>query len=313
MAGEVTPTFDCRVAFAETMLELAAADPRVVVVVADTVGSSNLGSFRDAYPDRLINVGIAEQDLIGVAAGLAGAGLKPFVSAAGCFLTARAMEQIKVDLAYSGRAVTLCAQSPGFSYGALGSTHHSAEDLGWLRTIPELTVLAPVDPVDTAGALRWAASHDGPVYVRIGRVKVPQVNPADLAFRPGQAVQLADGAHVTLVATGAMAGAALEARDLLAGAGVEARVLAMASVKPLDRDAIGQAAAETGAIVTVEDALVTGLGGAVAELLAVTRPTPMRMVGIQDQFAPVGDPAYLFEYFGLTPVAIRDAALELVG
>lgn len=304
---------DCRDAWVETLLELAAEDERVVAVVNDSVGSSKLGPFQQRFPDRLINVGIAEQDMVGVGAGLADGGKVPFVSAAACFLTARAMEQIKVDVAYSQHHIVLVGQSPGMAYGELGPTHHSIEDLAWLRTIPGLTVVAPSGPEETRQALRWAAGHDGPVFVRVSRMGVPDVTPEGYTFVPGQAVTLRDGSDVTLVATGTVVSRARAAAELLAADGIDARVLAMPTIKPLDEGALVAAARQTQGIVTVEEALVSGLGGAVAELLARTSPARMRMVGVADVFAPTGSVEWLLDHFGISAVGVAAAARELVG
>jgi len=234
--------YDCRDAFVSTLVELATDDPRIVTVVNDSVGSSKLGAFRAAFPERLVNVGIAEQDQVGVAAGLAGGGLIPFVSGAACFLTARAMEQIKVDLAYSRRHVVLCAQSPGVGYGELGPTHQSIEDIAWLRAIDGMTIVVPADPTETAAAVRWAASYDGPVFLRISRNPVPAIHDEAYEFVPGRSVRVRDGSDVTLVANGTVLWRAIAAADLLATEGISARVLSMASVKPLDVDGIVAAA-----------------------------------------------------------------------
>ncbi|MCW2811459.1 MAG: transketolase, partial [Friedmanniella sp.] len=164
------PRFDCRDAYVATLADLARTDPRVVGVVNDSVGSSKLNAFAAEFGDRLVNVGIAEQTMVGVAAGLAGGGKVPFVSAASCFLTARAMEQIKADIAYSDHHVVLCGMSPGVAYGELGPTHHSIEDVAWLRALDNITVLVPADPVETAAALRWAATAGHPVFIRVSRM-----------------------------------------------------------------------------------------------------------------------------------------------
>jgi transketolase len=304
---------DCRDAYASTLVELAAADPRIVAVVNDSVGSSKLGAFQERFPDRLINVGIAEQDMVGVGAGLANGGKIPFISAASCFLTARAMEQIKVDAAYSRAHVVLCGMSPGMSYGELGPTHHSIEDHAWLRTIPGLTVLVPSDPAETAQALRWAADHDGPVFVRVSRMGVPDVNPPDYQFVPGRAVTLREGGDVTLVANGITVVRALDAAEALQAEGISARVLSMASLKPLDEAAVVAAAEETGGIVTVEEALTVGLGGAVAEVVVRNRPVPMRFVGVPDTFAPTGSIEWLLDHFGINAAGIAAAAREVLG
>ncbi|GII81268.1 transketolase [Sphaerisporangium rufum] len=305
-------TFDCRVAFAEELCALARADERVVAVCNDSVGSSNLGGFAAEFPDRLINVGIAEQDMVGVAAGLAGGGFVPFVCGAAPFLTGRALEQIKADLAYSNVHAVLCGMSPGMAYGALGPTHHSIEDLAWLRAIAGLTVVVPADPVQTRGALRWALGHRGPVYLRIGRHKVPAVTPPGRDFLVGRADTLVEGDDVTIVAAGTLVSRAVEAAALLSGSGVRARVLNMATVKPLDEAALFAAATHTHGIVTAEEATVHGgLGAAVAEFVVQHAPVPMRLLGVPGVFAPTGDTDFLLEHFGLTARGIATAALGL--
>jgi transketolase len=304
--------YDCRKAFTETLLALAAADPRIVAVVNDSVGSSNLKEFQKRFPERLVNVGIAEQDMVGISAGLANGGLIPFVCGASCFLTGRALEQVKVDLAYSRSNVKLCGMSSGVAYGELGPTHHSIEDLAWTRAIANLTVIVPADPVETASALRTAAAYDGPVFLRLSRMPVPVVHPAGYEFEIGRAARLRDGSDLTLIANGTMVCRALEAASLLQADGISAAVLNMSSVRPLDREAIVEAAA-TGPIVTIEEhTVVGGLGGAVAEVVVTSHPVRMRMLGIPGEFAPTGSPAFLFEHFGLTPEHIRKAALQLM-
>ncbi len=267
LAGTAVPTFDCRKAFAEELISLAAEDPRIVAVCNDSVGSSNLVGFREKYPDRLINVGIAEQDLVGVGAGLANGGMIPFVSAAAPFLTGRALEQIKADVAYSQAHVLLCGQSPGMAYGELGPTHHSIEDLSWTRAIPGLRVLVPADPAETRAAIRYAVANPGGYYIRIGRHPVPAVTPDDREFQLGKAVQLADGDDITLIAIGTQVARALDAAAQLGAEGIAARVLNMSTVAPLDDDAVLAAARETRGIVTAEEAIVSGgLGAAGAGL-----------------------------------------------
>jgi transketolase len=306
------PTFDCRVAFAETLIELAKADERIVAVCNDSVGSSNLVGFQKLFPERLVNVGIAEQNMVGVGAGLANAGFIPFVCGAGPFLTGRALEQIKVDVAYNGFPVVLCGMSPGMAYGELGPTHHSIEDLSWLRAIDGLGVVVPADPAQTIAAVRWAAKSATPCYIRVGRTKVPAVTPegAD-AFAFGRADVLRKGADVSVVATGAMVSRALAAADVLAEQGLNARVINVSTVKPLDEATIIAAARETGAIVTVEEAAIEGgLGAAVAETVVRNAPVPMRILGVTS-FAPTGTAAFLFDHFGLNRDGIVAAALEL--
>ena len=296
----------------KTLSELADADHRIVGVVNDSVGSSKLDAFKKAFPDRLINVGIAEQDMVGVAAGLANGGRIPFVSAASCFLTARALEQIKADVAYSDHNVKLCGMSPGMAYGELGPTHHSIEDIAWLRAIDNMTIVVPADPIETAAALRWAAEVDGPVFVRVSRMAVPEVNAEDYTFSPGKAVTLREGADVTLISNGTVLWRALVAAEQLGAEGISARVLSMPTVKPLDVDAVVAAARETGGIVTAEEATTAGgLGGAVAETVVQHHPTRVTILGVPE-FAPTGSAGYLLDRYGMSPEGIAEAARALV-
>jgi transketolase len=307
------PRFDCRNAYVETLAELARADHRIVGVVNDSVGSSKLDAFKKAFPDRLINVGIAEQDMVGVAAGLANGGRIPFVSAASCFLSARAMEQIKADVAYSDRNVKLCGMSPGVAYGELGPTHHSIEDIAWLRAIDNMTIVVPADPVETAAAMRWAAATDGPVFIRVSRMSVPGIYSDSYEFVPGRAVTVREGTDVTLISNGTVLWRALVAAEQLAASGVSARVLSMPTVKPLDVDAVVAAARETAGIVTAEESTTAGgLGGAVAETLALNHPARMRILGF-GEFAPTGSAGFLLDRYGMSPDGIADAARSLLG
>ncbi|XVU29680.1 transketolase family protein [Actinoplanes sp. CA-054009] len=310
MTAPAQEVFDCRVAFAEELIALAREDERIVAVCNDSVGSSNLVGFQKEFPDRLINVGIAEQDMVGVGAGLALSGYVPFVCGASPFLTGRALEQIKADVAYSQSPVVLCGMSPGMAYGELGPTHHSIEDLSWLRAIAGLGIVVPADPYETRSAVRWAAAAATPVFLRIGRFKVPAVTGS---FEFGTAGVLRDGSDVTVVATGTMVSRALEAASAAADEGVSVRVLNMSTIAPLDEDAIRRAMRETRAIVTAEEATTTGGLGAAVAAVVVTEPAPvpMRMLGVHREFAPTGTTAFLLEHFGLTADDIRRAAVEL--
>ncbi|MDJ0685849.1 MAG: transketolase C-terminal domain-containing protein [Alphaproteobacteria bacterium] len=307
--------FDCRKAWAATLESLAAEDERIVAVVNDSVGSSNLGGFQKDFADRLVNVGIAEQNMVGVGAGLANGGRIPFVSAASCFLSARALEQIKADVAYSEYNVKLVGQSSGVAYGELGATHHSIEDFAWLRALDTVTVLAPADPWETEMAVRWAAAHQGPVYIRLSRMKVPDLgSDADgrRDFTPGKARLMRTGADVTILASGTMVHLALKAADILAQGGISARVYSFHTYNPLDEMAILDAATETGALVTCEEALVRGgLGGAVAELTSANQPTPLERIGFQG-FQTTGSVDWLFEENRMTPGGIAEAARRAV-
>jgi transketolase len=310
--ASAVPTYDCRQIFVETLIELAQTDHRIVAVCNDSVGSSNLGAFRKAFPDRVINVGIAEQNMVGVAAGLANGGFVPFVCAAGPFLSGRATEQIKADLAYSNFPAILCAMSPGISYGELGPTHHSIEDFAWMRAISNLVVMAPADPAQTREAMRWAVDAGKPTYMRIARFKIPSVTPDDQHFSMGKANVLREGNDVTLIGIGTMVSRALDAAELLAAEGIQARVLNMATLKPLDADAVVSAARETRGIVTAEEGIIYGgLGSAVAEVTAQHCPVRMRLLGIPG-FAPTGSASFLLEHFGLTAQGIAAAACELL-
>lgn len=312
-ASAAAGMFDCRDAYVATVEELAANDERIVAVVNDSVGSSKLGKFRDRFPDRLINVGIAEQNMVGVGAGLANGGKIPFVSGAGCFLTARAMEQIKADCAYSQQNVKLCGISSGVAYGELGATHHSIEDVAWLRAIDKLTVIVPSDPWETAEAIKAAAAHDGPVYIKISRMPVPALDrPEGAAFAIGKGETLREGGDLAIIANGTLVHRALAAAEALAAEGIAARVVNLSTVSPLDADLIAQAA-KTGAIVTAEEGLAHGgLGGAIAEYCARHDPVRMRMIGFPG-FLPTGSASWLMERFGLTAEGIADAARDLLG
>lgn len=309
----MSQSYDCRDAFAAALEDIATHDRRVCAVVNDSVGSSKIVNFGKRFPERLINVGIAEQTMVGLAAGLANGGKIPFICAASCFLTARALEQIKADVAYSNANVKLAGMSPGMAYGELGPTHHSIEDLAWLRAIANMTVIVPADPIETDQAVRAAAQHQGPIFLRIGRTPVPMVHDDGYRFEIGRAAKVRDGDDVTLIATGIMVSRALAAAEMLAVAGVQARVLNMSTIRPLDEEAVLAAAAATGAIVTAEEHTVYGgLGSAVAEVVVAHRPVPMRILGVPGVFAPTGSATWLLEHFGLTAQGMFDAALEVV-
>ena len=304
--------FDCREAFATTLEELASTDQSIVVVVNDSISSTRLGGFKKLYPERFINVGIAEQNMVGVGAGLASAGKVPFVCGASCFLTGRALEQVKVDLGYAKNNVKLCGMSSGVAYGELGPTHHSIEDFAWTRVIGNLVVVAPADPIETRSMLRAIAAYQGPVFFRLSRMPVPNVHAEDYQFRLGKASRLREGGDLTIIANGVMVARALAAAEALEAEGISSRVLNMSSIKPLDADAVVAAARETGAIVTVEEhSIYGGLGGAVAEVVAGSFPVRVHIMGFPG-FAPTGSASFLLEHFGLTADGIAEAARGLV-
>ncbi len=305
--------FDCRDAFADALTELARNDRRVIAVVNDSLGSTKVSKMAKVLPEQVVNVGIAEQNMIGIGAGLANGGKVPFVCGASPFLTARGLEQIKVDAAYSGANVKLVGVSSGVAYGELGPTHHSIEDLAWTRAIDRLVVVVPADPVETAQAIRAAYQYQGPIFIRTSRIGVPVIHAHDYVFEIGRAVRLRDGDDISIIANGVMVTRALEAAEALAAEGIEARVLNMSTLAPIDREAVVAAARETGGIVTVEEAIVHGgLGSAVAEIVVQEHPTRMRILGFPG-FCPTGAPAFLFEQAGLTPDGIAAAAHEIVG
>ena len=240
-------------------------------------------------------------------------GLLPFVCAAACFLTGRALEQIKADIAYSNANVKLVGISSGMAYGELGPTHHSIEDFAWTRVLPNLPVIAPCDSIETAAAVEWAAAHDGPVFLRLSRVGVPDLLPAGHRFVPGKANLLRDGDALTLIANGTLTHRMMKAAELLAAEGIEARVLNMATVRPIDVEAVVAAARDTGAILTAEEhSVYGGLGSAIAEVVVAEAPVPMKILGVPGIFAPTGSAEYLLDEFGMAPAAIAEAARTLV-
>jgi transketolase len=304
---------DCRDAFVATLEQLGAENPDIVAVCNDSVGSSKLAGFRDKFPDRLINVGIAEQNMVGVGAGLANGGKIPFVCAASPFLTGRALEQIKADVAYSETNVKLVGISSGLAYGELGATHHSIEDFAWVRALPNVPVIAPADRIETAAVIDWAARHDGGCFLRLSRVGVPDLFREDHRFELGRANLVRHGSDVTLIANGTLTHRALVAAELLATNGISTRVLNMATVRPIDAPAIVAAAAETGAIVTCEEHTVFGgLGSAVAEVVVDEHPVPMKRLGVPGVFAPTGSANFLLDEFGMSPEGIANSASDLL-
>lgn len=304
---------DCRDAFVAVLERLGAENSKVVAVCNDSVGSSKLGGFKAKWPERLVNVGIAEQNMVGVGAGLANGGLLPFVCGASCFLTGRSLEQVKADIAYSNANVKLVGISSGMAYGELGPTHHSIEDFAWTRVLPNLPVIAPCDSIETAAAVEWAAAYQGPVFLRLSRVGVPDLLAAGHKFELGKANLLRDGDAVTLIANGTLTHRMMKAADILASQGIEARVLNMATVRPIDVEAVVKAATETGAILTAEEhSVYGGLGSAIAEVVVAEAPVPMKILGVPGIFAPTGSAEFLLDEFGMAPAAVAEAAIALI-
>jgi transketolase len=303
-----------RLAFGQALLELAARDPQTVVVSADTQDLLGIRPYIERYRDRFVELGIAEQNAIGVAAGMATTGLHPYVCAYAPFITARSMEQLRNDVAYANQRVVIGAAASGISLGVAGGTHHALEDLALTRSLPNMTVIVPADIDEAYKATLATLDIDGPVYMRLGgRVEEPAVSDPDAPFQLGKAVQLRPGKDVAVIACGALVSMAVRAADTLKAEGIGVRVINMHTIKPLDRGAILAAANETRGIVTAEEHHLTGgLGGAVAELLCVERPTRMRMVGMPDEFGMVGPTGQLRTKYGMSADAIAKACRELV-
>lgn len=310
---ETAKLYDCRDAFAGMLEELGAGNRDIVAVCNDSVGSSKLGGFREKFPDRLVNVGIAEQNMVGVGAGLANGGKVPFVCAASPFLTGRALEQIKADVAYSIANVKLVGISSGMAYGELGPTHHSIEDFAWIRALPNIPLIAPADRIETAAAVKWAAGHDGPCFLRLSRIGVPDVFAEDHVFEPGRASTLREGSDLSIITNGVLTHRALLAASILENRDISVRVINMSTVRPIDKQAIAAAAIETGAIVTCEEHTVFGgLGGAVAEVVVETNPVAMKILGVPGIFAPTGSANFLLDEFGMSPEGIAESAAKLL-
>jgi len=299
----------------DTLLELAQEDGSIMVLASDSRGSAAMAPFASAYPDQFVEVGIAEQNIVGISAGLAHSGKKPFVTSPACFLSMRSIEQIKVDVAYSATNVKLVGISGGVSYGALGMSHHSVQDLAVMRAIPGIAVLLPADRHETKKMTEALVAYEGGAYIRIGRNPVEDVYESDdYEFQIGKAVTLRDGGDLTLIAAGETVKVAVDAAAALAEAGISARVINMHTIKPLDEEAILKAALETGRIITIEEhSIHGGLGAAVAEVVVQHHPVPMRIVGIPDEPAIAGKTAEVFRHYGISVDHISSLAQELLG
>ena len=289
------------------------ADERIVVLDADLSKSTKTEVFKKQFPERFVNMGIAEGNMMSVAAGLAASGKIAFASTFAMFAAGRSFEQIRNSIGYPALNVKIGATHAGISVGEDGATHQCLEDLGVMRTIPNMTIINPADPAEARLAVKAAIDHNGPVYLRFGRLAVPTIFGEDYKFEIGKGVQLAEGSDVTIIATGLMVPYALEAKDALSEIGISARVINIHTIKPIDRDIIIKAAKETGAIVTAEEHnVIGGLGSAVAEVLCEECPVPMLRVGTQDVFGRSGVPAKLLEMYGLDTKTIVEKAKEVI-
>jgi transketolase len=302
-----------RDAYGETLAELGAENDKIVALDADLSGSTKTGVFAKKFPERFFNMGIAEANMVGTAAGLASVGKIPFLSTFAIFAAGRAWEQIRQSVAYPKANVKIVATHGGVTVGEDGGSHQSVEDIAIMRAIPNMTVIVPADGEETKGAIRAAAAYKGPVYVRLGRNKVPTVFPAGHKFEIGKGCTLVEGTDLTFVTTGLMTAQAIIAAERLKAEGISARVVHIGTVKPLDKELLLQAAEETGAIITAEeDSVVGGLGGAVAELLSEECPTLMKRVGVYDRFGTSGKSEELLKYFGLNAETLVEEAREIV-
>jgi transketolase len=306
---------DPRKTFGEAVLSQAEVDPRIVVLSADSSSGSGLTPFKKRFPERHLEFGIMEQGVIGFASGLATTGKVPFVAAIAPFLTSRPFEMVRNDVGYMRQNVKVVGRSAGLTYSDLGPTHQSIDDTALLRTIPGMVVICPGDPIELVKAVKAAAEHVGPVYLRVGSPAIPVLygTDEDCTFQIGRGIVMLDGKDVALVGTGAALPRALAAAEALRAEGVGVRLISMPTIKPLDRELLLKAARETGKIVTVEEHYVTGgLGGAVAELLAQELPTPMRMVGVKDRFPPSGPYDDVLRDNGLQPDQIAAVVREFL-
>ena len=302
-----------REAYGNALAKIGKENSNIIVLDADLSKSTKTDTFKKECPERFFNVGIAEQNLISVGAGLAAAGKIPFVSSFAMFATGRAFEQIRNAVCYPKLNVKVCATHAGITVGEDGATHQNLEDIACMRVLPNMTVIVPADEKETEAVITWAANYNGPVYVRLGRAGVDDVTADDYTFVPGKSNQLKDGSDVTIIACGALVGPAVEASKQLEAEGISARVINMASIKPIDSEAIIKAAKETGAIVTAEEHNVLGgLGSAVSEVVVANKPVPMEFVGVQDTFGESGTPKELMEKYGLTANDIVMAAKKVV-
>jgi transketolase len=304
-----------RTAFIAALNELAESDPRVCLVVGD-LGYSVIEEFASKHPDQFVNAGVAEQNMIGLAVGMALSGKVVFTYSIGNFGTLRCLEQIRNDACYHRANVKVVAVGGGLAYGNLGVTHHASEDVAILRALPNMVVVAPGDPIEARLATRAVVARDGPCYLRLGKAGEPVVHTKEPAFELGRAIELRAGSDVTLIASGGMLATANQVAEQLAGYGLSIRLLSMHTIKPLDRDAVVRAATETRFVFTLEEhSIEGGLGGAVAELMAEMDPghAPLKRIGLRPEFnSTVGDQNYLKSLHGLDPESVLKTIQQII-
>lgn len=303
-----------RDAYGKALVELGKVNENIIVLDADLSKSTKTYAFGQEFPERFINVGIAEQNLMGVAAGLSTAGKIVFASTFAIFATGRAFEIVRNSIGYPKLNVKICATHSGITVGEDGASHQAIEDISCMRTIPNMTVIVPSDSVETRAVIHAVSKMDGPVYVRLGRLAVPVINDEkSYKFEMGKGVVLNKGDDATIITTGLMVGEALEAAGELETRGIKARVINMHTIKPIDENLIIEAAKETGAIVTAEEHnIIGGLGSAVAEVIGENHPVPLKRIGIKDTFGESGKPAELMKKYGLTSDGIVKAVISLI-
>lgn len=290
-----------RDAYGSALLEVGKKMENIVVLDADLSGSTKTGKFAKAFPERFFNIGIAEQDMVGIAGGISLTGKIAFASTFAMFETGRAWEQVRQTVCYSNLNVKLVATHGGLTVGEDGASHQALEDVALMRVLPNMTVIVPADGIETEQVIRTIASHYGPVYVRLGRVKVPVVMPEEYRFQIGKAYAFHIGKDANIIAAGIMVSAALEAREMLKDGGIDAGVINMSTVKPLDEDMLLKAAEASSVIVTAEEhSIIGGLGGAVSEFLSERKPVKVKRVGVRDEFGRSGKPDELLKLYGLT-------------
>lgn len=304
---------ETRRGFGDALVELGKTNPDVVVLGGDVSGSVRTDMFRDAFPDRFFSVGIAEQDMMGTAAGLALTGKIPIASTYGEFATGRPFDQIRQSIAYSEMNVKICASHCGFTVGPDGATHQSLEDVALMRILPHMKVITPVDYNQTYRAIMECTKVNAPFYIRFYRDNSPNYTNPNAPFEFGKADTLFEGNDCTIIASGLMVWESMQAKELLANDKISVRLINMHTIKPIDRDAIIKAAKDTGCIVTAEDhQKAGGLGGSVAEVLALELPTPMEFIGASDTFGESGKAAELYEKYGISSRHIADAVKRAI-
>ncbi|HWI55157.1 MAG TPA: transketolase family protein [Desulfobacteria bacterium] len=302
-----------REAYGRALVKLGALNKDIVVLDADLSKSTNTANFAKEFPQRFFDMGVAEQNMIGTAAGLAAAGKIPFASSFAMFATGRAFEQIRNSIAYPKLNVKIAATHAGISVGEDGASHQAIEDISIMRSVPNMTVIVPADGTETEQVIKAAVEMNGPIYIRLGRLALPVLFDDNYKFEIGKAVTVKEGSDATVIACGLMVGPAIEAAEQLAAENIKVKVINMATIKPIDRDAIVQAARETRAIVTAEEHnVIGGLGSAVAEVLAQTVPVVQEMVGVKDTFGESGAPVELLEKYGLTAKEIVAAVKKVI-